>query len=90
MLDDVKLAMLGDKAAAQILTEQGVSIPCPSCKPENIRYCYACGEYWLECSDCGTGCGFKNTLGEAIKDWNTRAPILRAEEMEMLNENRPD
>lgn len=33
MLDDVKLAMLGDKAAAQILTKQGVSIPCQKTRP---------------------------------------------------------
>ena len=26
----------------------------------------------------------------ALNQWNTRAPILSAEEMEMLNENRPD
>ena len=84
MLDDKTLAMLGDKEAAQILTEQGASIPCPSCKSENIKYHYACGEYWLECSDCGTGCGFKNTLGEAIKAWNTRASILTLEEIKRL------
>ena len=85
-MTDIQKALLGDKDAAQILTEQGVSIPCPSCKSENIKYCYACGEYWLECSDCGTACGFKNTLGEAIKSWNTRAPILTLKQMKRLEE----
>lgn len=31
LLDDIKLAMLGDKEAAERLTEQGVLLPCPWC-----------------------------------------------------------
>lgn len=85
-MTNIQKAMLGDKDAAQILTEQGMTIPCPICKSEYIKYHYVCGEYWLECSDCGTSCGFKNTLGEAIKSWNTSAPILTPEQMKRLEE----
>ena len=33
---------------------------------------------------------FSEYVESAIREWNTRAPILSAEEMEMLDENRPD
>lgn len=34
MVDDIKLALLGNKEAAKRLTEAGVLVPCPFCGGE--------------------------------------------------------
>ena len=50
-------------------------------------------EYIPQCvvsSCCGRAVKRFNTPVEEISAWNTRAPILSAEEMEMLNEGRSD
>lgn len=35
-MDDIKKAMLGDKAAAERLTKRGELLPCPMCNSEEI------------------------------------------------------
>ena len=50
-------------------------------------------EYIPQCVDsscCGRAVKRFNTQVEAISAWNTRAPILSAEEMEMLDEGWSD
>lgn len=98
----IQRAMLGDHEAAATLTEQGVLIPCPWCggrvKMQNAQS----SRNKLAIDFCCTKCGKAQTFGQYIiappeednpsplKQWNTRAPILSAEEMERLDENRAD
>ena len=80
-MDDVKRALLGDKEAAKRLTDAGVLVPCPGCGGENAKHRAVMACVMIECP-----CGFMaagDSLEEARKIWNTRAPILSAEEMEM-------
>lgn len=85
-MDDRTLALLGDKGAQERITERGELLPCPFCKSENIKFHFANGEYWVECAECGAGCGFESGLGKAVRIWNTRAPILSAKELKKLEE----
>ena len=99
-MNDIKRALLGDHEAAKRLTDAGELLPCPCCggKPTTrIRVKAECIEMEVKCFNCGTNKFYqveicdtefnKLTSGmtQAIKAWNTRAPILSAEEMEMLH-----
>ena len=99
-MDEVKLAMLGNKEAAKRLADAGVLMPCAHCgnyrivmsfkKDKKKRF----GEYYDVCiiyCECCTetvrqaGFGKDVAAKNASLLWNTRVPILSAEEMEMLN-----
>ena len=86
MLDDITLALLGDHEAAKRVTERGELLPCPFCGSNNL----VCGKNLdhvtatVVCKDCANGIGAYCWEREARRAWNTRAPILSAEEMEML------
>ena len=88
-MDDIKLAMLGNREAAKRMTEQGVLAPCAFCKGK-VRRVIGFGELnFFKCRKCGAVVSFDNYYynthkNEAITAWNTRAPILSAEEMEMM------
>lgn len=84
MMDDIKFALLGDRDAARRLTDAGVLIPCPGCGGEHNRCWWHFGELWVECDDCGWKGPTAAESDEARLAWNTRAPILSAEEMERL------
>ena len=84
-MDDrtIKLALLGDKAAQKRLTEEGVLLPCPGCGSEDVKHRAVMACVMIECP-----CGFMEAgydLEEARQIWNTRAPILSAEEVEKLS-----
>lgn len=98
-MDDIKRALLGDKEAAKRLTEAGVLLPCPFCGAEpttRVRVKAKCLDMVVICFKCGTSKAeevensdaefnrINNGMIGAAKKWNTRAPILSAEEMEML------
>lgn len=87
VMTDIQRAMLGDHEAAARLTEQGVLIPCPCCKSRAIvvegTY-QAPGKYSVTCGECFFATPWCVYKDDAIERWNTRAPILSAEEMEML------
>ena len=88
-----RLALLGDHEAAKLLTEVGVLLPCPFCgNAAYISFDPECepdsmGRKWAYTVVCGTCCatsGLCFSADMARLAWNTRAPILCAEEMEML------
>lgn len=81
-MDDKMRALLGDHEATKRLTDAGVLIPCPGCGDSNAKICYVCGDHFGMCKTCGWTGSFKNTEYEARLAWNTRAPILSAEELE--------
>ena len=99
-MDDVKLALLGDKEAARRLTEAGVLLPCPFCGADANIVAYdprlfrpsMNHVYSVFCNECEMMFGWDVDYGgrydteyEARLAWNTRAPILNAEEIEMLD-----
>ena len=85
-MNDIKLAMLGSKEAAKRLTEVGVLLECPFCGGEAmVEYdTIEPFEYAVFCGDCGVMPETSEDEQLARLAWNTRAPILSAEEMEML------
>ena len=85
-MDDIKLAMLGNKDAAKQLTDAGVLVPCPFCGGEAmVEYdTIEPFEYVVFCGDCGVMTTTSEDEQVARLAWNTRAPILSESEMEML------
>ena len=97
-MDDIKLAQLGNKEAAKRLTETGyfkasgdlALCRCPFCGSENVvyeRYLHAAGYRWrVVCMSCMASIdpGYAQQRSTVQQLWNTRAPILSAEEMERL------
>lgn len=89
MLEDVKLALLGDRDAQGRITARGEMLPCWRCGGEaELQEIHTGGKpvYAVSCKKhyCGAyGCAHP-TKQYALAYWNTRAPILSAEEMEML------
>lgn len=87
-MDDIKLAMLGDKEAAKRLTEQGVLLSCCGKSPK-LNCFMGLGAWSVECSVNGHihNAALCDSEYEARLVWNTRAAVLSFEEMEMLDEH---
>ena len=97
---DIKLALLGNKEAAKRLTEAGVLVPCAHCGGEAkfkkgfpSRQIAHCRQAVVQCKKCGVRTVTHRQLPmerwqdvdrAAIEEWNTRALILSAAEMELL------
>ena len=95
---DITLALLGDHEAAKRLTETGyfkasgdlALCRCPFCGSENVvyeRYLHTAGYRWrVVCMSCMASIdpGYAQQRSTVQRMWNTRAPILSAEEIEML------
>lgn len=105
VMDDIKLALLGNREAAKRLTDAGVLVPCPFCGGDADVVAYdprllrpsRNHVYSVSCNECEMMFGWDIDYGgrydteyEAMLSWNTRAPILSSEEMEMLDESRLD
>lgn len=99
VVDDIKLALLGNKEAAKRLTEAGVLVPCPFCGGEAEVVAYGPRllrpsrnhVYSVSCNECEMMFGWDVDYGgrydteyEVMLAWNTRAPILSAEELQRL------
>ena len=87
-MDDIKLALLGNKEAAKRLTEAGVLMPCCG-NPPKLHCFMGIGAWGVECSENGH---IHNTAlcdreYDARLAWNTRAPILSESELKKLEEN---
>lgn len=83
-MDDIKLALLGDHEAAKRLTDAGVLLPCPWCGSVGITHYKRGGSVDMVCLNCGTSKFAAGSDYNLCRIWNTRAPILSAAEMEML------
>lgn len=92
-MDDIALAMLGDKEAAERLTETGVLIPCQHCGGQMIISFDSdgvedtLGRKWAWTAVCGKCCattGLCYSKEQSIKANNTRAAVLTPEQMEKL------
>ena len=51
-MNDIKLALLGNKEAAKRLTDAGVLIPCPWCNGDRKETNNSAVGYWVFCFDC--------------------------------------
>lgn len=94
-MTDKERVMLGDHEGAKRLTEAGVLLPCPMCKSDEALVRSVSGAFdsgkistkkYTQCRSCFLQTAFYNTEKEAILAWNTRAPILSAEELKKLEE----
>lgn len=88
MTDDMKRALLGDHKASKRLSEAGVLLLCPMCRGKarvrSERYYQPNVRRNVICTKCFTNSGWYKTEYEAILAWNTRTPILSAEELQRL------
>ena len=87
-MDDIKLAMLGNKEAAKRLADAGVLVPCPFCNGSaDIEYdTIEPYQFVAYCQNCGVYEGTYDTEKQARLAWNTRAPILSESELKKLEE----
>lgn len=84
-MEDKTLALLGDKAAQERLTERGELLPCPFCGGEGITRGFNNSRAkWISCETCFCDGETAMIAIEAIENWNTRAPILTPEQLERL------
>ena len=90
-MTDEKRALMGDQDGARRLTGAGVLVPCPGWGKSQEFAGVIQGrillEYYGHCWRCGWYGPIKGTDREARLAWNTRAPILSSEEIEMLDEH---
>ena len=86
-MTDIKRARLGDHEAAKRLTDAGVLLNCPFCGGEAmVEYdTIEPFEYSVFCGKCGAMPATRENERTVRGIWNTRAPILSVEEMEMLD-----
>lgn len=92
-MDDIKLALLGNQEAAKRLTDAGVLLPCPFCGGEVYENQWIDCKYdsirvVMQCKRCAVQTPISVSVRRACLEWNTRAPILSAEELQRL-EARP-
>ena len=92
-MKDEKAALLGNQEASKRLTDAGVLLPCPMCKGDEILVRSVSGAFdsgkistkkYTQCRSCFLQTTFYNTEKETRLAWNTRTPILSAEEMEKI------
>lgn len=92
-MDDRTLALLGDRAAQERITERGELLPCPKCGgdveehgPEDWKPTWydpdSGGDPVNYVCECGlTFCIGSYDYYETMKEWNTRATILTPEQL---------
>ena len=86
-MNDEQRALLGDHEAAKRLTEAGVLLPCHCGGEMEIMIPKGIAEYPADiyyrprCKECFAIGAAGRTAKQAIRFWNTRAPILSAEKM---------
>ena len=83
-MTDEKAALLGDKEAARRLTEAEVLLACPFCAGKAKVVEILPGGYLVKCGACEMLGPMSGDNKSARLAWNTRAPILSAEELQRL------
>ena len=92
-MNDIKLALLGNKEAAKRLTDAGVLLPCGHCggkadyakkKEDWLSVGFSTVGVQVYCTICRVGTQYNKTENEARKEWNHRAPLLTPTQMAVL------
>lgn len=83
MTDFVRRALLGDREAQKECTAQGIALPCPCCGSE-AKLKQLSGRWAVCCKKNCVGTRIFNDQTRPLAAWNTRAPVLSADEIEML------
>lgn len=94
MTDLERRALLGDQQAQEECTRRGIVPPCPCCKNKSellVEEIAFDGEaprnfHYIRCKSCFLKSGLYTSVIAVLNKWNTRAPILSADEMEVLDE----
>lgn len=90
-MDEIRRAVLGDRAAQERLTERGELLPCHCGGEMEIMIPKGIAEYPADiyyrprCKECFAIGAAGRTAKQAIRFWNLRAPILSAEELEAID-----
>lgn len=95
MIDKVTRALLGDVEAQHLLTENETLLPCHcrNSKPELIKYNgFECqgsifkneDPHYVICRGCGSSTAVHRIKKNAIRDWNTRQPLLNKNQIDLL------
>ena len=91
MLSEKERALLGDREAQEAFTARGELLPCPWCgkTPTEDDLYYGWGKYrfFHDCKKAGPMRVEGKTRFDVCLAWNTRAPILSSERMELLYED---
>ena len=75
-MDDIKLALRGDKEAAKRLTEKGVLLGCPMCGKTGVLHSIDnCKTIFACCPACGLMTRAYKWHEKARLAWNTRAAV---------------
>ena len=86
-MTDTEKALLGDREAAQRLTEKGVLLSCPMCGKASVLHSIDnCKTVYAACPACGLMTRAYKGHYKARLAWNTRAPILSESELKKLKE----
>ena len=86
-MDDIKLAMCGNREAAKRLTNAGVLVPCALCNGSGVLDSdHIASIFWILCTGCGMQTEAFEIEEKARLAWNTRAPILSESELKKLEE----
>lgn len=92
-MDDRTLALLGDKAAQERITERGELLTCAHCggeadyakkKEDWLGVGFSTVGVQVYCTKCRVGTQYSKTEDEALKEWNTRDPILTETQLALL------
>lgn len=90
-MDEIRRALLGDRAAQELITGRGELLPCYRCGGyAEVQELHTGGKpvYAVSCRKhyCGAyGCAHQ-TKEKAMEYWNTRFPILTPEQIKRLEE----
>lgn len=83
-MDEMTLALLGNKEAQEKFTEQGFWLSCPLCGSEEMK---RTGGFSFWFPNCNVRISFPAYIGlseECLKRFNTRPKILTDEQMKNL------
>ena len=85
-MTDIQKAMLGDKEAAERLTEKGEILPCPFCGGPStvVEDDFPYPGYNVFCENCGVMISASGDKKFAVSVWNTRHQILTKDQIEVL------
>ena len=90
-MDDKILALLGDRSAQEQITERGELLPCQCGGNAELVFqkrgsllLYKNNLYTVECKKCGMSSTVCIGNETAIRNWNTRAPILSESDLKKL------